>query len=228
MRKMKWDVFKWFVPLCVVVIVLLMAARGLLVEHAQATQVAQARIQATAKKSAASSKKSSSAAQVASSASTSSKPAAASSSVNKTIDWRAPSETKPYPDIAQHPHLSFDVDLAKQRVYLKDAGKTLYTMYASTGMDDSTPHGHYAIQRERGTHFFNGREMMGANYYTSWLDHGVYLFHSVPTDAKGNYITAEAEKLGKQPGSHGCVRLSIADAKWIFDNAKVGMAVNIS
>ena len=36
-------------------------------------------------------------------------------------------------------------------------------------------------------------------------------------DKDGQVIQEEAEKLG-QPSSHGCVRLSIEDAKWIYDN----------
>ncbi len=127
----------------------------------------------------------------------------------KKIDWKAPSESRPYPDVSKHPNLSLHVNLKKQRVFIKDGSKTLYTMYASTGIDDTTPHGDFTIQDERGYEFFNPNEQMGAHYYTSFYLHGTYLFHSVPTDVNGNYIQSEAAKLGKKPGSHGCVRLSI-------------------
>lgn len=212
---MKWQYFKWFVPIAMVILVGLFAVRQRVltaqtqaaatqrIQKVQAHAVKVKQAQALAKKQAIAKQKAA------------------------VINWRQPSENKPYPDVTKYPNLEFVVSLAKQRVYLQANGKTLYTMYASTGIDHTTPTGHYAIQAERGTHFFNGHEMMGANYYTSWLDHGKYLFHSVPTDAKGNYIVAEANKLGKQPGSHGCVRLSIPDAQWIFTHAKVGMAVII-
>ncbi|KRL49775.1 L,D-transpeptidase [Lacticaseibacillus manihotivorans] len=211
---MKWQYFKWFVPAVFVILIALFGARKLVLnaQTAAATQHLQ-QVEAKAravKKAKVKTKK------------------VTTVKKNLDINWRKPSENKPYPDVAKHPNLEFVVSLAKQRVYLKADGKTLYTMYASTGIDNTTPTGHYAIQAERGTHFFNGREMMGANYYTSWLDHGKYLFHSVPTDAKGNYIEAEADKLGKEPGSHGCVRLSVPDAQWIFTHAKVGMAVIVS
>ncbi|WP_338034781.1 L,D-transpeptidase [Lacticaseibacillus kribbianus] len=147
----------------------------------------------------------------------------------KPVDWHNPSESAPYPVVTDHPGLQIDVSLAKQRVYLKDAaGKVLYTMYCSSGMDNSTPRGVFYIQAERGASFYNPREKMGANYYTSFLDHGVYLFHTVPTDASGRYIVSEAEKLGKKPGSHGCVRLSIADAKWINEHIPTGTKVTIA
>ncbi|MGO1811179.1 MAG: L,D-transpeptidase, partial [Lacticaseibacillus paracasei] len=48
-----------------------------------------------------------------------------------------------------------------------------------------------------------------------------------PTDVGGQYIKNEAAKLGKEPGSHGCVRLSIADAKWIFEHVPTGTPVKI-
>lgn len=145
----------------------------------------------------------------------------------KNIDWTAPSEKQAYPDLTQHPNITLDVNLKKQRVFIKEGDKTLYTMYASTGIDDSTPRGDFAIQDERGYEFFNPNEQMGAHYYTSFYLHGTYLFHTVPTDVGGQYIKNEAAKLGKEPGSHGCVRLSIADAKWIFEHVPTGTPVKV-
>ena len=57
---------------------------------------------------------------------------------------------------------------------------------------------------------------------------GPYLFHSVPyfTRSKSNLEYEEYNKLG-QAASKGCVRLSAADAKWIFDNCAKGTAVTI-
>ena len=36
------------------------------------------------------------------------------------IDWRAPSENKPYPNLDEQPDLWVDVSIAQQRVYLKN------------------------------------------------------------------------------------------------------------
>ncbi|KRK70180.1 L,D-transpeptidase [Lacticaseibacillus nasuensis] len=144
-----------------------------------------------------------------------------------TVDWHAPSETKAYPSITAHPKLRIEVSIAAQRVYLYDGSRLLYTMFASTGTDNSTPKGHYKIEAERGDYFYNPNERLGAHYYTSFHQHGTYLFHTVPTDAKGHYIASEAAKLGKAPGSHGCVRLTIPDAKWLMGHVKTGTAVHI-
>ncbi len=129
------------------------------------------------------------------------------------------------------------MSLSKNRTYLCDGNKVIYTMYSTGGMyhRDSktgkkvsyTPTGTFYVQAERGDHFFNNSLNEGANYYTSWLNHGEYLFHSVPTKADGSYNLKEAAKLGKSTGSHGCIRLSVPDAKWMMENLKVGTKVQI-
>lgn len=153
------------------------------------------------------------------------------------INWRLPSETVAYPDLKQLNDFWIKVVISKNRVYLMDGKKVVYTMYASAGeyerqADDkkksTTPTGTYYIQAERGDNFYNPNLNEGANYWTSWLNHGEYLFHTVPTDANGNYKVAEAKKLGKKPASHGCIRLSVADAKWINQNVPQGTKVVIT
>ena len=58
--------------------------------------------------------------------------------------------------------------------------------------------------------------------------HGGILFHSVwyYQKDKRTQSTVQFNKLG-QTASHGCVRLSVADAKWIYDNCPSGTLVNI-
>ena len=120
---------------------------------------------------------------------------------------------------------SVEVSLAKQRVYVKSGGQTIYTMIASTGVDDATPHGSYTIDT-RGEHFYNAEEGMGADYWVQF--YGSYLFHSVPTgEAFGDYLPEEGAKLG-QPASHGCVRLTVADAQWFYDQVPDGTLVTIA
>ena len=148
-------------------------------------------------------------------------------SSTQPIDWLKPSQQVDYPDPAAHPGLSLEVSLQDQRVYVRDGSQLLYTMYASTGMDDSTPRGSFRIQSERGDHFYNPSEGMGARYYTSFLKHGVFLFHSVPTDPSGSYIKEEADLLGIRPSSHGCIRLTVPDALWIMKSVPAGTPVLI-
>ena len=77
----------------------------------------------------------------------------------QSVDWKGP--TGKQPDLSQYSDLSVEVSLAKQRVYVKSGGQTIYTMIASTGVDDATPHGSYTIDT-RGEHFYNAEEGMGA------------------------------------------------------------------
>ncbi|QLL70792.1 L,D-transpeptidase [Lactobacillus sp. 3B(2020)] len=144
--------------------------------------------------------------------------------------WQRPSEKKAYPNVKKHPKLWVLVSKKTERTYLVDNGKILYTMLSSTGSkgENSTPTGTFTIQDERGDFFYNQNSGEGAKYWVSWKDHGIYLFHSVPTDQNGNFITKEANQLGKRANSHGCVRLSVADAKWFYQNIQTGTKVVIS
>ncbi|MGG5318991.1 L,D-transpeptidase [Enterococcus sp. AZ072] len=136
-----------------------------------------------------------------------------------------PSEAKPYPELG--PDDWIDVSINDQKVYFKRGNDVLYTMNCSTGLpgESATPLGEFTIETEKGETFYNPGSGEGANYWVSWRDHGVYLFHTVPIDENGNYIESEAEALGVRPTSHGCIRLSVPDAKWIYDTVPVGMRV---
>ena len=58
---------------------------------------------------------------------------------------------------------------------------------------------------------------------------GEVLFHSTPGNFQSiyNVIPSVYNKLGS-PASHGCIRLTVGDAKWIYDNCKVKTKVTIN
>lgn len=110
-----------------------------------------------------------------------------------------------------------DVDVSEQQVKIMQDEEVLWTMTASTGVEGKeTPLGTFQIQN-RGDWFFSEKYQQGAKYWVSFKDWGIYLFHSLAMDKDKNVIPEEAEKLGER-ASHGCVRLAIEDAKWIYDN----------
>lgn len=57
---------------------------------------------------------------------------------------------------------------------------------------------------------------------------GPYLFHSVPY-AKASANTLKTEEFNKLSthASQGCIRLMIADAKWVYDNLALGTVVEV-
>lgn len=93
---------------------------------------------------------------------------------------------------------------------------------SSTGYD--TPVGTYYTQAK-----YRWRELMGPSYgqYSTRIVGGI-LFHSVPYNKMNPYTLSPSmyNQLGTTC-SHGCVRLTCGDAKWIYDNCVLGTRVNI-
>lgn len=113
-------------------------------------------------------------------------------------------------------------------VYEKDAnGKYTVPVKAfacSTGVNNATPKGTFKLGQK-----YRWRELDGHVYgqYSTRIT-GRVLFHSVyyhTTDPSTLYYGAY-NQLGTSV-SHGCVRLCVADAKWIFDNCETGTTVEI-
>ncbi len=83
-----------------------------------------------------------------------------------------------------------------------------------------------------GTHYtfakYRWKELMGPSYgqyATKFTSDGIY-FHSVAGSNMTSYNlnSIDYNNLGI-PASHGCVRLCVRDAKWIYDNCPLGMKV---
>lgn len=112
-------------------------------------------------------------------------------------------------------------------VYAKD-GKKGYTIpvvafVCSAG--NATPVGTFKIRDKLRWH-----ELMGP-CWGQWCQHitSSILFHSVYYDRKydnKSLNVAAYNRLGTM-ASHGCIRLTAGDCKWIYDNCKVGTKVTI-
>ncbi len=112
-------------------------------------------------------------------------------------------------------------------VYSKDSDgnytKPYKAFVASCGLDSSpTKLGTYYTKVK-----YRWRPLNGNVYgqYATRID-GPYLFHSVPykEQSADSLKWEEYNKLGNR-ASEGCVRLSVADAKWIYDNCELGTCV---
>jgi lipoprotein-anchoring transpeptidase ErfK/SrfK len=116
------------------------------------------------------------------------------------------------------------VDISNQRVYIYDrvSTKLVKCFICSTGMDGyDTPKGEFTVTN-RDVSFYNPEYQEGAYFWVQF--NGNILFHSIPFDKDYKIEQEEEKKLGKK-ASHGCVRLQMDDAKWVYDNISSGTIV---
>lgn len=88
-----------------------------------------------------------------------------------------------------------------------------------------TPKGeHHIFNRQR------WQELMGPSYgqYCSQITTTGIWLHSVAGNNMTSYnLSAAAYNMLGQPASHGCIRLTVRDAKWIYDNCEWGTKVYV-
>lgn len=118
------------------------------------------------------------------------------------------------------------VDTASQNTNVYTGSKNKWTlkksMKCSTGITDKeTPSGVYTVQN-RDTWFFSEKFKQGGKYWVQF--DGDYLFHSFPYDK--DQKTVLDTTLGT-PASHGCIRLSLEDSKWLYDTLPKGSKIII-
>ena len=100
------------------------------------------------------------------------------------------------------------------------------TFVCSVGMPGTpTPTGTFTTPAK-----YRWHTLMGPSYgqYCTRIVGGV-LFHSVAgSNMTSHNLSAGNNNMLGQPASHGCVRLCVRDAKWIYDNCALGTTVTIS
>ena len=105
----------------------------------------------------------------------------------------------------------------------KNSWKLDKTFSSSTGISGKdTPSGIFEVQ-SKGEWFFSEKYQQGGKYWVQFK--GDYLFHSLPFAEDKETIV---DKTLGTPASHGCVRLAVENAKWLYDNAKKGTKVIIN
>lgn len=140
--------------------------------------------------------------------------------------------TKPIP-AAEHPDGSdYIIHVLRNQctviIYEKDEngepGRIVNVFVCSPGLYEWTITGRYtATSREKWLGLMDG---VSGHYAT--LIWGDWLFHSVPYYGPQNDLlkTEEYNKLGEK-ASAGCIRMTVSDAKWIFDNCLSGTSVRL-
>ena len=125
-------------------------------------------------------------------------------------------------DFSNSDNFRIEVDLKKQRVFVYYKGEVIKEMKCSAGADGSpTPTGEFTTSQKIKYDWVD-RFDMGAFYWVRFYKS--YLFHSIPFDKDGNMKVEELEKLGC-PASHGCVRLELEEAKWLYEKLPLGVKV---
>lgn len=104
------------------------------------------------------------------------------------------------------------------------AGVPVKAMLCSTGMNNSTPLGTFRIMDKLYTHELNGPTW---GYYCSHITSDI-LFHSLPapTLERTKVPMYKYNVLGKQ-ASAGCIRLTMGDAYWLYNNCPIGTSVTV-
>ena len=122
------------------------------------------------------------------------------------------------------------VDISDQRVYIGSWNGSAYhdlvkKMKCSTGKDNTpTPTGTYQADGKAGDEWYYFKDF---NCYARWATRivGGILFHSITYNSRKR-PSGSTRTLGRK-ASHGCIRLTVEDAKWIYDNCPAGTTVVI-
>ena len=131
-----------------------------------------------------------------------------------------------------HPY-KLVVSIDKQTVYAYEwesgsYGRLFRTMTCSTGLKETpTPTGTFAASTGPGRRWHHFKDFECWAQYAYYIQ-GDILFHSVlyAEQDENTIFNSSVRNLGKR-ASHGCVRLSVADAKWVWQNCPAGTTVVI-
>jgi hypothetical protein len=126
------------------------------------------------------------------------------------------------PTLGDGPATRIDIDLTQQLLHLVEDGERVVTLHVSSGNGQrydtssggfaygNTPVGQFTVERRiRGVREADLGTLYDPLYfYRGWAIHGS---NSVPA----------------QPASHGCVRITRADAVWLFERVDDGIPVHL-
>ena len=122
------------------------------------------------------------------------------------------------------------VDVSDQKVYVMQwtgstyEGPVMSFACSSGKVETPTPLGTYQAGGKWGEEWYYFKEYY---CYARWAYHivGGVFFHSITYDMNKRQ-TGHESSLGRR-ASHGCIRLSVKNAKWIYDNCPEGTTVVI-
>lgn len=114
------------------------------------------------------------------------------------------------------------IDLPKQRLFAWEGGKILQEFKVSTGMRYTpTVRGSFKIRSKIEKQNMKGNYPPYEPYFLKDVPNVMFFY-----GAYAIHGTYWHNKFGSR-ASHGCVNLSVADAKWVYDWAQVGTRVEV-
>lgn len=117
------------------------------------------------------------------------------------------------------------VDISEQHMYVYEGDTLVYSFVASTGMNNATRVGTFAVQDKIPNAYGATWNIWMPNwlgiYYAGGLENGIHALPILPNGA-----TLWEGFLGR-PISYGCVVLSTYDAQVLYDWAEIGTPVEI-
>ena len=123
------------------------------------------------------------------------------------------------------------VILDEQRAYFYNSRRRLIaTLPVSTGTDDQTPVGTFKVYSKSAQTFFTPdptERMRWMTRFTKGREGGAIGFHGIPYRVTKAGEIPIFTPLGQYLVSHGCIRVRVSDAKWIFDNMSLGTTVSV-
>ncbi len=117
------------------------------------------------------------------------------------------------------------VDISEQHMYVYDNGALIFSFVASTGINNSTRVGTFAVQTRLPNAYGATWNIWMPNwlgiYYSGSLENGIHALPILPNGA-----TLWEGYLGR-PVSYGCVVLGTYDSSLLYDWAELGTVVEI-
>lgn len=121
--------------------------------------------------------------------------------------------------------------LNEQRAYFYTSSRRLIaTLPVSTGSNDQTPTGTFKVFSKSAQAYFSpspNERMRYMTRFTKGRQGDNIGFHGIPYKVTKNGEVPFYTPLGIAPVSHGCVRMRVVDAKWVFENMKLGTVVAV-
>jgi len=118
-----------------------------------------------------------------------------------------------------------EIDLSEQKMRLYENDKMIKEALVSTGQPGmETPIGEFQIYNKF-PRAWSKMASLWMPYWMAFLPTGFMGIHELPEWPNGH---KEGEKSLGHPASHGCIRLGVGDAKFVYDWAEIGTPVIIN